>query len=107
MTSPIVAVSAIAVAAALAEAAVLLWVLRRPPAAWVTSNYRGLVVVGRAGATLLAPLFLVSQIGLVWAGSLGIAETPASLVGMGVAFALRLASIYGNLRVPAFHLGGE
>jgi uncharacterized membrane protein YeiH len=41
------------------------------------------------------------------AGGLGVAETPASLIGMGVTFALRLASIYGDLRVPAFHLGGE
>ena len=41
------------------------------------------------------------------AGGLGIAETPASLVGMGVTFALRLASIYGDLRVPSFHLGND
>ena len=40
-------------------------------------------------------------------GRFGASETVASLTGMGVAFVLRLASIYGNVRVPAFELGGE
>lgn len=38
---------------------------------------------------------------------LGVERTIASLVGMGTTFALRLASIYLDLRVPAFDHGAE
>jgi len=40
-----------------------------------------------------------------WLGleALGLGADPAALIGMAVTFGLRLLSIYGDVRVPAFH----
>ena len=51
--------------AALAEALALLVVLRLRPTALLTENYRGITVVGRAGATLAAPLAAGTAMALV------------------------------------------
>lgn len=83
MIAPSLPLLALASAAALTEAALLLWLLRRPPPSWITNNYRGARVIARAGATLMVPLFVVSQLGLLMAGPLGI--DPEPLLGAALA----------------------